>query len=544
MLVGDIHMWSLNGTTRRYTVVTLPYELASKLFKANVYDAKTGEGEQRKEIATHVKALKRDMLAGQFTPTPVSAGCRPKHLTSVVFNKYQVHLDLDEADPLPLTDGQQRFGALRAIVEEAKKDENADLLKKVLGLPITVTIHFDSKPAVDFLRLQLGRPVDTAHLLSLKVKEGLVPDKDSSPLKLAMAVAKFMHGSSSSPFHKMVKFDTRGMSNLPVTTLCARGASDLSVSLMGLVKVGAKAGIETPEELSDFVTQVVKTLNERAPYLLDTGMPLCPPPDGTRGSATMLIGLATCLAYRVYEKGNGKVEEEDLAKLVEVAEEVFETPVSGNFSSAFKRDLMKAFATRFFSDLVGPQHEGIPVELLKTLSCSSFRVSRLPKERTATRGRAATSRAPRASAKLASPTVAEPPKPSKAAAVIPAQKPAPQPPAEVMVAPPPLVNKVHVGGADLPETSRPPEVASSPKITGPATAVENSKGSGVVKLQSLGEFIPVVDSDNGSEAPIVASCGMNAGPAGKQDMVTGASATVTIQEGSSQYPDVDPWDAA
>jgi hypothetical protein len=377
-LEGPVHTWGLGGG-RRFLSVVVPYRTARDVFVADLYDAKKGSGEQRREIDSHVRAIRRDMLApgGEYTPTAVAAGLRGRHLDGLVVEGGVGRLDVSPETPLPLTDGQQRFAALRQIVEAAEKAGDADLLEAALSAPIEVTVHVDGDTQRDFLNLQKGRPVDGAHMLSLKVQQRLVPQKDYADQKLAQDVAKVLNASPESPLNKMVRFDTRGYGPLPVTTLCAKGASELAVSLVGLARVGHAAGIKDPRRLAFLLVSAVEALKARHPHLVPEAeeggnMPLALPPNGTKGAATMLVGLAVCLAYRLKTRGTSLPDDDDLARLAAAAASTFKHPVKGNFSSQFKRALMREFAAEFFHGLKLERHQGVPVELLRILAPSAF----------------------------------------------------------------------------------------------------------------------------------------------------------------------------
>jgi hypothetical protein len=371
-LKDKVHNWGLAGD-RRFLSLVLPYGEARTIFRPDVYNALNGRGEQRQEIDGHVRAIRKDMMEGNFTPTPVSAGLRKRHLERLVeCGKGEVSLEVDPGDPLPLTDGQQRFGALRQIAELAEQAGDAELLDKVLGLPVSVMVHVDGDTQRDFLNLQKGKPVATDHLLSLRIQQKLVGEKDYASVKLAADTAKALNGSVESPFHKIVRFDSKGMGSLPLTTLCSRGASDLGTSLVGLARVGLSASIKDSKKLAYYVVSVANGLREHAPELLGDGLPLTPPPEGTRGSCTMLVGLAVCLAYRLKVLGRALPEAEDLEKMAEAAKATMARPISGNFSSQTKRLLLREFAAEFFADLKVERHEGVPAELVRTLSASAY----------------------------------------------------------------------------------------------------------------------------------------------------------------------------
>jgi hypothetical protein len=376
---GDVHTWGVGDHSRRFLQGVLPFADADRAFRAELYNAVEGKGEQRPEIVAHVRKLTKDVAGGEFTPTPVAVGVRKKQAKLVKYEFGRAYLEVSPADPLPLTDGQQRFGALRALADVARKAGQAELLRQIAALPIQYTLHIDGDTKADFIRLQAGRPVEAAHLQSMKVQQGLVAGKDAEAMTLAYQVARELHTVVASPFYKFVKFDARGTAlPLPVTTLCARGASDLGVSLVGLAKVGAAMGVTDPKVLAGYVVAVWKAL-QRAPGLVGQGMPLCPPPEGNKGGATMIIGLAVCLAYRLKNDGRTQPDADDLDRLQEVALEELLLPVAGSFSAADKRRLLKEFAASYLGGCTGERHQGLVAELQRILTPSSFGNQAFPK---------------------------------------------------------------------------------------------------------------------------------------------------------------------
>lgn len=377
VIEGEVQTWGVAEFSRRYLQGVLPYRVARQVFQPELYDAAKGRGEQRPEIKAHTRAIARDILAGQFTPTTISAGVRKSQAKTVEYKSGRARLSVDPASPLPLTDGQQRFGALRSILETAVKAENAELVSQVESLPIPFVLHLDGDTQRDFIALQLGRSIDAAHLLSLKAQQKMLPAKDQDVVLLAQEIAKALNADIASPFFKSVRLDARGCGPLPVTTLCARTAGDLAVSLVGLAKVGTAMGVREPKALAGYVVAAYKAVSQ-APGLIGQGYPLCPPPDGTKGGATLLIGLAVCLAYRLKADDRTEPDADDLDRLLESALAVFMTPLNGSLSSSDKRNLIKQFAVEFLG-ACGPFHHEVPEELQRILSASAFANRPLPR---------------------------------------------------------------------------------------------------------------------------------------------------------------------
>ena len=245
---------------------------------------------------------------------------------------------------------------------------------------MTVTIYFDGDPAQDFVRLQQGRAVDASHLLALRVRHKLLKD---AAVQAALEVARLLHTQEGSPVRQLVRLDSRGGLPLPVSALCSRGASDIGTSLVGLARVSqtAEQGKE-PAWLASVVTAAFQALKKDAPALLDCGKVVTPMANnGTKGAATMLIGIGTVLAYRMSVLGHATPTEDDLSRLVQSAKATLDEAVSGNLSGPRKRELLGRFAKEFLADVAGDKHRDLPVGLLRVLSASAFGVAPLPKEK-------------------------------------------------------------------------------------------------------------------------------------------------------------------
>lgn len=409
-LTGSYTKWTLFDVTRSYgTVQSLPFSEASELIMAVGYNGQTGKGQQRELVAAHVRTIEAEMEAGTFTPTPVSAALEKRHAQNLKLNDDGTFsLTVDSRDPLLHTDGGHRFAALTKVVKKLRekleagagkeKEKFERWLAQAESLPMTVTVYFDGNPAKDFVNLQAGRAVDRSHILAMSIQAKMVADPAS---KLAFAVAKLLHNHESSPFRDYIKFDSRGSKPLPISTLCAKGASDIATSLIGLAKVGLAddEGCEA-SKLANVVTSAYKALQAAEEVVkrdgdagvLEYGKVLTPMSnEGTKGSSTMLVGLSTCLAYRMSVNGNTIPDDDDLDALVAAAYLTLDVQVKNNFSGPYKRTMLGTFAKEFFLKTDVPKHDDIPVELLRTLSCSAFGVSPLPKVK---KSRAAAATAP------------------------------------------------------------------------------------------------------------------------------------------------------
>lgn len=394
-LTGPFTDWVLFDVSRKYgTVQSLPYSQATELIMAVEYNGQTGKGQQRELVKAHVKKLKGELEDGNFTPTPVSASLDKRHRDKLTLNPDGTFaLVVDSDDPLLQTDGGHRYEALKLVVadlaeqlaratDEQERAKLARWLKQAREVPITVTVYFDGNPAKDFVNLQAGRPVDASHLKSLSIHAGMAVSESE---RRSHDIARALNKAAGSPFHNTVKFDSRGALPLPISTLTAKSAGDLSVSLVGLAKLGIAAEKDVPflaKAVVDAYAALVKlNATQGDDGLLAYGKFLTPISNsGSKGSSTMLVGVGLCLAYRLVALKKAAADESDLARLAEAADAVLNKKVAGSFSGPQKRALIGRFAKEFFADLTEPRHQGVPVPLLKVLPPSAFGVAPLPKE--------------------------------------------------------------------------------------------------------------------------------------------------------------------
>lgn len=394
-LSGSIHIWQMFDRKRTYGEITLPYAQAAKLTRSTAFSGLTGKGQQREIVPAHLKKIKSAMQQGEYTPAGASVNLTKQHLDSLEVKGDRFSLAVDEGNPLLLTDGGHRMAALAQIVESlevklsaAQTDDDKERfgrwLKQARETEVTFTVFLDGDAQRDFVNLQMGRPVDAAHMLSLKVQQRLVDDPAQ---KQAFDLAKVLHKQEGSPFCGIIRFDSRGVAPLPVSTVCAPRASDLGTSLVGLAKTGAVQGdARGVDWLAKVMCDTFKAIkdfdgedHDESP-IFDTGKVLTPVCNsGKKGSACMLIGVAACLAFRLAKAGRTAANKEDLARVVDNVRAKLNEPVAGNFSGPFKRKLLGGFARAYFADLDLPKHEGVPVSLLEALSASTFGVSPLPK---------------------------------------------------------------------------------------------------------------------------------------------------------------------
>ncbi len=395
-LKGGYEVWKLLGSERTYADITLPYADAVEFVSPVRYNAVSGKGEQRATIEAHVRKLKGEMQDGNFTPTQVSAGVRKSHIVKLVMNveRQTFTLGVDSGDPLPQTDGGHRYEALTRIHKELtdsleaeedveKKQAIQTYIDELLVLPVGIRLFLDGNTQRDFINLQAGRPVDAAHLFSMKIQQKVM---DDPAYKVAFDCAKLLQRQDGSPFVNVIRLDSRGTAPLPISSLCQKGGSDLGTSLIGLARV-ASAGEGKPLDASRLAFAVIaahKAIAERHPGLLESGKVLATIGNGgTKGSATMMVGLGIVLAFRQAVQGDDLPSEDDLTKLADAASKSLDVGVNGNFSGSVKRSLIGDFAKIFLADLDVEKHDKLPALLLRTLSPSAFGATSLPKQKPA-----------------------------------------------------------------------------------------------------------------------------------------------------------------
>lgn len=399
-LSGTYQVFELNGHRRLYADIVLPYKEFKQCIMPVVYNAQSGKGEQRNIFPAHARSISEDMLSGLYTPTQFHAGLNLDHYVHLHLNEQtrQFTLDVDPQNPLTETDGHHRDEsiylikkmadkALAAIAKAPNEEEKAKwerILREIDILPISVNLALDGTPAVDFVNLQKGRPVDQAHILSLSIQQKLLNDPD---YKLAFDCARELAQDRDSPFFNLIRFDSpthqkgqsRVIKQIPVNTLIAQSPSDRSTSLVGLAKTGV--GLSTMVEC---VLKVYSAILTEAEHLFgDATTKLLTPPlyGGTKGSSTMLIGLAIMLAHRCRSRKYVKVNETLVADLVEAAKVTLDKEIAGSFTSSMKRTYLREFAELYFSDDDIPKHHGIPISLLSIIPASAYATPPLKKSK-------------------------------------------------------------------------------------------------------------------------------------------------------------------
>jgi hypothetical protein len=376
-LTGDVHSSRIGQFNRDYFMQTIPFSEARKYFKCDVFNASNGSGEQRAIRVSHAKKLREELRNGRFVPRTVTVGTRPKHRRDAKRTENDgqtvVTLHLEEGDYLPLTDGGHEFWAIEDLVKEG--------VSGALEMPISFICLLDGDPGEDFVNLQKNLPVDKSHMLSISVRKGSIEGRAGEIRKMAWEVARMVASNDQSPFYKNLRFDSRGSFAMPVTTICSIGPAEAATSLLGAAAIALSTEDASKDAafLSNCVVESFGVLQNECPDLLACGRVLTPPPDGSKGASTIIVGVASLLAFRLITLGRHLANEEDLAAFVDAARKTLDHEVHGSFTSRDKRRLMGEFAKEFLKDIEGPKHEGVPLSLLRSLSTTSLGLGKLPK---------------------------------------------------------------------------------------------------------------------------------------------------------------------
>lgn len=393
-LSGKFNTWAFGGSERSYAEISMPFSEASKIAVATPFNAMTGRGEQRIQFESHVNALSRAIESGTYTPTQFCVHLYDRHRANLEkhpdTNTFK--LEVDYASPLALTDGGHRMSSLQKLLAKyikerdtakTEKDKKAAqaIIDSIEALPIGFRIYLDGSPKTDFINLQSGRSVDKATILSMQLQQKVIKDEFSV---LAYRVLKELNTNAASPLAGLIQFDSNKkkakgsvLNLIPVNTLFQKGSSDLAFSTLGLARVGKSF---KPEVLANLFIRICDEMSKEYPWLVAGGHILALPKNGgSKGSVTLLMALAVCLAYRLATEGR-EATEDDIKNVAASAEATLNVEIDGSFSNSDKRKYAGGFAQWYFADMKVEKHEEIPVGLLKILSCSTFKVESFPKK--------------------------------------------------------------------------------------------------------------------------------------------------------------------
>ena len=372
--------WNLSSPAIDYIIVQTTYGKARKYFRPIQYDAKTGKGVQRRLIEKWVRKLKHDMSKGIYSPDSAKATVEQHHydLGLIEDHHRKVTITGDLNNPISLTDSQHRFAALERIREEGGKMQT-----KVDQLPITIQVNLNTDPVTDFLNYQKGRPTDKTHVLSMRITKGLVENNKQQIYQDALKIAEILNERDDSPFHNKIQLETGIIAPIPLKSVMAENASDISTSLLAAGRVIQLTKM-TVEELSDHIVNAYDLMVKNSPQLFEDEQLLCLPPNGTKGAATIIIGVGILTAYAQHHFDYKDFFGDDncVSDFLDCCEEVFTRNANNNLSGPAKRGVIGEFAKALFKNSSDDVcHEGIPKELLTLTSTSAYNVSVLPKEK-------------------------------------------------------------------------------------------------------------------------------------------------------------------
>lgn len=396
LLAGKVHLFNFGKHSRRYANLTLPFREILELTEVRPFSALTRKGEQRHQDPAHMRNLVNSIREGLHTPTAMAASVPPELQGEV---RYESAPDGDltfsletGAARLSQTDGGHRRCGLELLLADLQKavkkemgrpapDQEVLALAEVLtedayALPFPLTVYLDTNPQSDFLNLQKGKPVDRSVEFTMK---SFADEFDDPAYRRAVELGAALHRAERNPFFGQLRLDTAMRTHLPVATLCARGSSDLSTSLIGLARVGERLGLPN-SALVGAVGKIYQQISSRYAELLEPGRPLTPfASSGTRAASTMWVGLAILLCWHARKAGRLA---DSARELCEVCHEALcDARVAGSFSAADKRVYMGDLARRLFAGTEGvPFHYGVPLELVTLLSATAFNAPRLKRE--------------------------------------------------------------------------------------------------------------------------------------------------------------------
>lgn len=378
--------WTLGGSAIKYFIIQATYGKIRKYFRPLQYDAKTGKGVQRKLIDKWVKKIKRDMSKGRYSPTVAYATVEQVHHDRKIIQIHhrKVKFTGDINYPVSLTDSQHRFAAMEEIRAESTK-----MQWLIDAQPIIVQVNLNTDPVEDFLNYQKGRPTDKTHVLSMKITKGMVEDNKKEIYQNSLKIAECLNDDPKSPFYNNIKLETNGTGLIPLNSIMGENASDLSTSLIagGRIIQLTKMSVE---DITQSIINAYDLLVKNSPNLFEQHKLLCLPAkgQGTKGAATIIIGVGCLAAYAQYLFGHEDFFEndDDVAEFLDCCEEVFERNANNNLSGPSKRQIMGEFARALFKNTSEDIcWDGIPKELLTLISTSAYNAKALPKTKNAPR---------------------------------------------------------------------------------------------------------------------------------------------------------------
>lgn len=386
-LKGDRQDWNLTAdakNARTYIVQNMNYGLARKLFQPHMFSATTGEGEQRAPKKARINQLTKAILDGTYTPTFWYGSVTEKHVVKVD-NKKRVSIDVSPDNPLALTDANHR----RLSLEDLRLT-STEMQRLVDNLPIPFMINLDANyRRPDFIHLQDRSPIDNSQLLTMKIHNDKLPDKQRDGFVTAFEIAKILNDDVNSFLFHTIAFDTQSIAPIKFSTLSNSRMSELAFSLYGSALIAKDVEL-SPEEMAAVIIRGYTWLKEDAPDLLANGSAICPPPYGKYFTTSLLLGLTNLLAYRLKLLEKSSLSETDRKHFVHTCHMIFDGETQPDkVKKTWKQEYLEKFAAEYFQDVLEDSdcyggHQGVPIPLCLLLGTSSFNLSKIanpPKRR-------------------------------------------------------------------------------------------------------------------------------------------------------------------
>lgn len=402
----DLHRWKSRPDEgegddkkvfdRPYVIVTAPFAFVRRWIVSEPYDSASDTGWQRKTTPAHIKKLRIDMEADDFTPTAWYATADEWHIEHGL--KYlpvepgyhpQVNLTVNEDHKLRITDANHRFESLKLYRTDMATAERQDMVELIDQIPITIIVSLSPQHLLtDFLRLQKGKGVSRSQLKVMELKTRMLPSEKLEIIDMATKIARILDQDERSHLFQQIAFDTMDVKKgIQYSSLLADHGSSLAWTLYGGAIIAleyekdaewmANVYIETYLALKDTLDQ-----DDGTKAFMKTNEKLCPESDGgSKGGSFLLLGVGNCLAFRLCYLGDDYLPDEDGERVELTAYKKLRGLTGG--SAPDKRKDMNAFATLFFSDLkdrvtgrsirkVG----GIPADLVDITSFSTWGIDK------------------------------------------------------------------------------------------------------------------------------------------------------------------------
>ncbi|MFQ3675272.1 MAG: DNA sulfur modification protein DndB [Endomicrobiia bacterium] len=289
IIQGPICNFGFFPNIRKYTFCSLPYSLARRIFKCEIFRFSTGDGNQRRQHQEHVQLLRDEILNGNFTPVAISASIN-SNITYTVENDI-VSIVIPDGCYISLLDGGHRFAALEALIDLMDEDS----INQIANFNIIAIIYLNGDLKKDFCNLQKGLRVDRTHLLSL-LEHAKREDEKLTHQSLAIILAE-MISSSNTPFYQRIRFDDSSEKNsrkVPLSTLIGEEKSWPSINLTGTAML--LNHYEKPANFAVKVLEQIYNCTKHFPVLSEGFLRV---PDKKNMLSLSWIGLLNVVLFRL-----------------------------------------------------------------------------------------------------------------------------------------------------------------------------------------------------------------------------------------------------